>query len=59
MTQEIISNMLDNIISDEQARAREDFDAAISIKLTDVLDQRKAELARQLGARDAEVQADS
>lgn len=58
-TQDIIRNMLNNIASDEPARAQEDFEAAISIKLTDVLDQRKQELAHQLGARNAEVQADS
>jgi hypothetical protein len=56
---ELIKQMLDNIESDNHASAQEDFNSIISVKLTDVLDQRKQEIAKQLGARDANVQADS
>ena len=59
MTQELIRQMLDNIHMDNQAQAQEDFESLVSIKLTDALDQRKQDLARQLGARDANVQTDS
>jgi len=51
--------MLDNIQSDNHAEAQEDFNSIISVKLTDALDQRKQDIAKQLGARDANVQADS
>jgi hypothetical protein len=56
---ELIKQMLDNIESDNHAAAQEDFNSIISVKLTDVLDQRKQDIARQLGARDADVQANS
>ena len=56
---ELIKQMLDNIQSDNHAEAQEDFNSIISVKLTDALDQRKQEIAKQLGARDANVQADS
>jgi hypothetical protein len=56
---ELIHQMLDNIQADHQAEAQQDFNAIISAKLTDALDQRKQELARQLGAHNASVQADS
>jgi hypothetical protein len=51
--------MLDNIQTDNNAEAQQNFTDLISIKLTDALDQRKIEIAQQLGARDASVQADS
>jgi len=56
---ELIKQMLDNIESDNHAAAQEDFNSIISVKLTDVLDQRKQDIAKQLGARDADVQANS
>ena len=59
MTQELIRQMLDNIHLDNQAQAQEDFESLISIKITDVLDTRKQDIAHRLGARDANVQTDS
>jgi hypothetical protein len=59
MTQELIRQMLDNIVNDDQAAAQQDFESIISVKLTDVLDQRKQDIAHQLGARDANLQTDS
>lgn len=55
----IIQQMVDNIINDNHAAAQEDFASAISVKLDDLLDQRKQEIARQLGAHNADVQAAS
>jgi hypothetical protein len=59
MNNELIKQMLDNIEADNHAAAQEDFESLISVKLTDVLDQRKQDIAQQLGARDANVQATS
>lgn len=56
---DLIKQMLDNIEADNHAEAQEDFNSLISAKLTDALDQRKQEIAQQLGARDADVQANS
>lgn len=56
---DLIRQMLDNIANDHQAEAQQDFNAIISAKLTDALDQRKQEVARELGAHHANVQADS
>jgi hypothetical protein len=56
---ELIRDMLDNIHTDNNAEAQQNFTDLISMKLTDALDQRKMEIAQQLGARDASVQADS
>jgi hypothetical protein len=50
--------MLDSIESDDHAAAQETFHDLINMKLTDVLDQRKQDIARQLGAHNADVQAD-
>jgi hypothetical protein len=58
MSTELIRTMLDNIESDDHAAAQETFHDLIGIKLTDVLDQRKQDIARQLGAHNANVQAD-
>jgi hypothetical protein len=55
---EVIRNMLDNIIDDKQAEAQENFADAMSAKITDALDARKVEVAKQMGAKDVEVQAD-
>lgn len=56
---ELIRDMLDNIHTDSNAEAQQNFSDLISMKLTDALDQRKMEIAQQLGARNASVQADS
>jgi hypothetical protein len=57
---DVISQMIDNIESDKHAEAQEDFGSIISVKLTDALEQRKQEIAQQLGARDVEdIQANS
>lgn len=57
--QDVIKQMIDNIESDNHAEAQEDFGSIISVKLTDALDQRKQDITKQLGARDADVQANS
>lgn len=56
---QLIRDMLDNIHTDNNVEAQQNFHDLISIKLTDALDQRKMDIAHQLGARDASVQADS
>ena len=55
---EVIKNMLDNIIDDKQADAQENFTDLLSQKVTDALDARKQEIAKQMGAGNGEVQAD-
>jgi hypothetical protein len=55
----VIQQMVDNIIGDNNAAAQEDFESAISMKLNDQIEQRKQEIARQLGAHNADVQAAS
>ena len=55
---ELVRNMLDNIIDDKQAEAQENFADAISAKVTDALDARKVDLAKHMGANNANVQAD-
>lgn len=58
-TAEIIQSMIDNIVSDNNTEAMEHFNDVMSLKVTDILDTRKQEIARQLGAHNADVQADS
>ena len=58
MSTELIRTMLDSIESDDNAAAQETFHDLIGMKLTDALDQRKQDIARQLGAYNADVQAD-
>lgn len=53
-----IKDMLDNLINNNQAEAQDIFNDIMSAKVTDVLDQKKIEVAQQLGANDAEIQAD-
>ena len=55
---DLIRNMLDNIIDDKQGEAQTDFNDAVAVKITDALEQRKQELAQQLGANRGEVQTD-
>jgi hypothetical protein len=55
---EIIHDMLDNLIDGNSAAAQENFQDAMSVKITSALDARKLEVAQQLGADHAEVQAD-
>jgi hypothetical protein len=54
---ELVKQMLDNVIDDNHAEAQDNFNAALSQKITDALDQRKIEIAQSLGADDGEVQA--
>ena len=58
MNKELINQMLDSIIADHGSDAQQTFNDIISVKLTDALDQRKTDIARQIGAHDA-IQADS
>lgn len=59
MSKQLIAQMLDNIQLDNAAEAQQNFEDIVGMKLTDVLDQRKEEIAQQLGAFNASVQADS
>lgn len=49
MENEHIRNMVDNLLSNQEADAMKDFDTAISVKLTDALDTRRQEIAASLG----------
>lgn len=55
MTNELIKAMLDSIEIDQPAQAQEHFNDILSMKLTDALDQRKQEVAQQLGNLNADV----
>lgn len=59
MSTQLINDMLDNIMDDHAAEAQQNFIDIISMKVTDALDQRKQDIAKQLGAFDASVQTDS
>jgi hypothetical protein len=55
---QIIHDLLDNLIDGNSAAAQENFEDAMSVKITDALDARKLQVAQQMGANHAEVQAD-
>jgi hypothetical protein len=55
---ELIKTMLDNLIDGNQAEAQENFNDALSVKISDVLDARKVQVAQQLGADHGDIQAD-
>jgi hypothetical protein len=56
-TNELINQMIDNIAQGDSGQAQQDFSDIMSVKLTHVLDQRKQDIARQLGAHNVDVQA--
>jgi len=52
---DLIKAMLDSIESDQPAQAQEYFNDILSVKIVDALDQRKQEVAQQLGNLNADV----
>lgn len=54
---DLIRQMLDNLIDGNQAEAQENFNDAMALKVTDALDARKIEVAQNMGADNAEIQA--
>lgn len=59
MSKELIAQMLDNIQADNTAEAQENFVDLLSARLSDALDQRKEDIAKQLGAFNGGVQTNS
>lgn len=55
---ELAQALVDNILSDKNTEAQQNFSDLMAAKITDVLDARKIEIAQQMGANNAEVQAD-
>jgi hypothetical protein len=55
---ELIKQMLDNLVDGNQAEAQENFNDAISVKISDMLDARKIQVAQQLGADNGNIQTD-
>ena len=53
-TKDIINQMIDDIIDGNNTDARDRFDAAISIKLTDAIDARKIELAQSIYSKEVQ-----
>ena len=51
----IINKLVDDILSGDAVSARETFEDAISLKITNALDQRKIELAQQMYSTSTEV----
>ena len=54
METEAIRNMIDNIFSNKEADALNDFNTAVAEKLTDSLENRKQEIAAGLGQANEE-----
>ena len=54
MGKDEIRNMIDNILSNKEADALDNFNLAVAEKLTDSLDDRKQEIAAGLGQTDEE-----
>ena len=46
---ELVRSMLDNIIDDNHTAAQDNFNAALAVKVDELLDARKVEIAQQLG----------
>lgn len=55
---ELAQELVDNILMDKNSDAQQNFQDLMAAKVTDVLDARKLEVAQQMGANNAEVQAD-
>ena len=55
---ELAQELVDNILLDKNSDAQQNFQDLMATKVTDALDARKLEVAQQMGANDAEVQAD-
>ena len=55
---ELARELVDNILSDKNADAEQNFSDLMAAKITDALDARKIEVAQQMGANNAEVQTD-
>ena len=49
MEKEHIRSMVDNLLNNQEAEAMNNFDTAISVKLTDALDAKRVEIASSLG----------
>lgn len=55
---DLVKDLLDNVIMDNNGDAEENFRDVMAAKMTDALDQRKIEIAQNMGANNAEVQSD-
>jgi len=53
-TKEFIDTMIMNILDGENVEAKEKFDQAIGLKVTDALDAKKVEVAQAIYSRDEE-----
>jgi hypothetical protein len=52
------TELVDNILQDNNAEAMQNFADIMGAKVTDALDARKVEIAQNLGADHGQVQAD-
>lgn len=52
------TELVDNILQDNNAEAMQNFADIMGTKVTDALDARKVEIAQNLGADHGQVQAD-
>ena len=57
-TKEFIDTMIMNILDGENVEAKEKFDQAIGLKVTDALDAKKVEVAQAIYSRDEEEDQD-
>ena len=53
-TKEFIDSMIMNILDGENVEAKEKFDQAIGLKVTDALDAKKVEVAQAIYSREVE-----
>ena len=56
MESAVIQNMIDNIISNKQSDALQDFNTAMADKISDALDVRKVEIASSIGKTTIDVE---
>jgi len=54
----ITTELVDNILQDNNADAMQNFADIMGAKVTDALDARKVEVAQNLGANHGQIQAD-
>lgn len=55
---ELAHEFIDNILLGKNVEAEQNFQDLMATKITDALDDRKIEVAQQMGANNAEVQGD-
>lgn len=53
-TQDLIKNIIDNIVSDDNVKAKSDFETIMTQKMADALDAKKVEIAQSIYSQEEE-----